>query len=97
MHFKQISTSRKKADRRKKVELIPGQAKILKYLQIMKPAQNLPGTQSRSQETQIRGSEMTPCWVFLVTVLLKYHLRRALALILWNVGGTRSLRTRKGL
>ena len=40
---------------------------------------------------------MTPCWVFLVTVLLKYHPRRALALILWNVGGTRRQEARKEL
>ena len=34
----------KKTDRRKKPELIPGQAKILKYLERVKPAQSLQGT-----------------------------------------------------
>ena len=38
---------------------------------------------------------MIPCWVFLVTVPLKYHPRRALALLLWKVGGVRSQQERK--
>ena len=40
---------------------------------------------------------MTPCWVFLVTVLLKHHPRRALALLLRNVGGTRRQEAGKDL
>ena len=39
---------------------------------------------------------MIPCWVFLVTVPLKYHPRRALALLLRKVGGARSQKERKG-
>ena len=39
---------------------------------------------------------MIPWRVFLVTVLLKYHPRRALALLLRKVGGARRQKERKG-
>ena len=50
-----MATREVEADRKKKVELIPGQAKIIRYLKIMQPAHNLPGNQNPEPGNKNKG------------------------------------------